>query len=342
MRNTIRQAQYSAQLSAADLENERLTEQASLAIFFFELRGQDALQQILNETVAADQKSLDYTRAQYETGLTDQLAVVQAESTLQSAQSQATNLGVARAQYEHAIAVLIGKIASDFSIPVKPLLITPPPIPIGLPSQLLERRPDIAAAERAMAAANAQIGIAYAAYYPNLSLTAAGGFESSTWKHLVDWPSRFWSIGPTISETIFDAGLRRAAVHQYIATYNADLAAYRQTVLAGFQQVEDALSTLRILTQQIQQQYKAVESARVALNLETKRYQEGIDPYIDVVIQQNTLLASQQILAQIEIQRATASVQLIEALGGGWDNTQLPTPQQVIAKPEKADTTIQQ
>ena len=342
VRNTIRQAQYSAQLSAADLENERLTEQASLAIFFFELRGQDALQQILNETVAADQKSLDYTRAQYETGLTDQLAVVQAESTLQSAQSQATNLGVARAQYEHAIAVLIGKIASDFSIPAKPMLITPPPIPIGLPSQLLERRPDIAAAERAMAAANAQIGIGYAAYYPNLSFSPAAGFQSSTWEHLVDWPSRFWSIGPTISQNIFDAGLRRATVQQYIATYNANLAAYRQTVLAGFQQVEDALATLRILTQQIQQQRKAVESATVALDLETKRYQEGIDPYIDVVIQQNTLLSSQQILAQIEIQRTTASVQLIEALGGGWDNTQLPTPQQVIAKPEKADTTIQQ
>ena len=343
VRNTIRQAQYSAQLSAADLENERLTEQASLAIFFFELRGQDALQQILDQTVAADQKSLDYARAQYETGITDQLAVVQAENTLQSAQSQATNLGIARAQYEHAIAVLVGKIASDFSIPSKPMLITPPPIPIGLPSQLLERRPDIAAAERAMAAANAQIGIAYAAFYPNLSLfTAAGGFESSTWEHLVDWPSRFWSVGSSISETVFDAGLRRATAHQYIAAYNANLAAYRQTVLAGFQQVEDALATLRILTQQIQQQRKAVESATVALDLETKRYQEGIDPYIDVVIQQNTLLAAQQILAQIEIQRATASVQLIEALGGGWDTSQLPTPQQVIAKPEKADTTIQQ
>jgi NodT family efflux transporter outer membrane factor (OMF) lipoprotein len=342
VRNTVRQAQYSAQLSAADLENERLTEQAALAIFFFQLRGQDALQQILDDTVAADQRSLDFARAQYETGLTDQLAVVQAQNTLQNAQSQATNLGVARAQYEHAIAVLIGKIASDFSIPAKPMLITPPPIPIGLPSQLLERRPDIAAAERAMAAANAQIGIGYAAYYPSLSLSPAGGFQSSTWKHLVDWPSRFWSIGPTVSETIFDAGLRRATVQQYIAAYNANLAAYRQAVLAGFQQVEDALATLRILTQQIQQQHEAVESARVALDLEMKRYQEGIDPYINVVIQQNTLLAAQQILAQIEIQRATASVQLIESLGGGWDNTQLPTPQQVTAKPEKADTVIQQ
>jgi len=342
IRNTVRQAQYSAQVSAADLENERLTEQASLATFFFELRGQDALQQILDATVAADQKSLDFTRTQYQTGLTDQLAVVQALNTLQSAQSLATNLGVARAQYEHAIAVLIGKIASDFSIPAKPLLTTPPPIPVGLPSQLLERRPDIAAAERTMAATNAQIGIAYAAYYPTLTLSATGGFESSTWKHLLDWPSRVWSVGPSVSETVFDAGLRRATVHQYVATYNANLASYRQTVLAAFQQVEDALATLRILTQQIQQQHEAVESARVALDLETKRYVAGIDPYINVVLEQNTLLAAQQILAQIEIQRVTASVQLIEALGGGWNGSQLPTPQQVSTKPEKADTVLQQ
>ena len=342
VRNTVRQAQYSAQLSAADLENERLTEQASLATFFFELRGQDALQQILDNTVAADQKSLDLTRALVETGISDQIALIQAESTLEIAQSQATNLGVARAQYEHAIAVLIGKAASEFSIPVKPVLSTPPPIPVGLPSQLLERRPDIAASERTLAAANAQIGIAYAAFYPNLTLTATGGLDSSTWKHLFDWPSRFWSIGPSVSETIFDAGLRRATVTQYVAVYNADLAGYRQTVLTAFQQVEDALAALRILTTQIQQQRKAVESAALALKLEITRYETGIDPYIDVVTEQNTLLAAQQTLAQIEIQRANASVQLIEALGGGWDKSQLPTPQQITAKPAQAETTKQQ
>ena len=342
IRNTIRQAQYSAQVSAADLENERLTEQASLATFFFQLRGQDALQQILDATVVADQKSLELARAQYETGLSDQIAVVQAQTTLQSAQSLATNLGIARAQYEHAIATLIGKAASDFSIPAKPLLTTPPPILVGLPSQLLERRPDIAAAERTMAATNAQIGIAYAAFYPNLTLSGTGGFESSTWKHLFDGPSRIWSVGPSVSETIFDAGLRRATIHQYVATYNANLASYRQTVLTAFQQVEDALATLRILTQQIQQQHQAVESARVALDLETKRYEAGLDPYINVVTEQNILLSAQQILAQIEIQRATASVQLIVALGGGWDSSRLPTPKQVSAKPEKADTALQQ
>lgn len=341
VRNTVRQAQYSAQLSAADLENERLTEQASLATFFFQLRGQDALRQILDGTVAADKKSLELTRASYEAGITDQLPVIQAENTLESAESLATNLGIARAQYEHAIATLIGKPASEFSIAAKPMLITPPSIPVGLPSQLLERRPDIAAAERSMAAANAQIGIAYAAYYPNLTLSASGGFESSSWSHLLSWPSRFWSIGPSVSETIFDAGLRRATIHQYVATYNSNLAGYRQAVLTAFQQVEDALSSLRILSQQIQQQHQVVESAKTALKLEMGRYENGLDPYIDVVIQQNTLLSAQQGLAQIEIQRVTASVQLIEALGGGWERSQLPTPQQVTAKPAEADTAIQ-
>ncbi len=341
IRNTVRQEQYSAQLSAADLENERLTEQASLAAYFFELRGQDALQEILDATVAADQKALDITKSMYDAGTTDEISVVQAENTLQTAQSQATNLGIARAQYEHAIATLIGKAASDFSIPVRPLLTTPPVIPVGLPSQLLERRPDIAGAERTMAAANAQIGIAYAAYYPTLNLSASAGFESSSWKHIFDWASRFWSVGPSVSETVYDGGLRRAVVNQYIATYNADLASYRQTVLNAFQQVEDSLAALRILTQQIQQERQAVESARQALDLETKRYQNGIDPYIDVVTEQNNLLSAQQVLAEIEIQRATESVALIEALGGGWDRSQLPTPQQVTAKPAKDATAIQ-
>jgi NodT family efflux transporter outer membrane factor (OMF) lipoprotein len=342
VRNTIRQAQYSAQVSFADLENERLTEQASLATFFFELRGQDALQQILDSTVAADQKALDLTRSQYELGLTNEISVVQAENTLQTVQAQATNLGVARAQYEHAIALLVGKAASEFTLPVKPVLATPPPIPIGLPSQLLERRPDIAAAERTMAAANAQIGVAYAAYYPNLTLSASAGFESSVWRKLFSWPSRFWSVGPSVSETVFDGGLRRATVNQYVAVYNADLASYRQTVLAGFQQVEDSLAAVRILTQQVQQQYQAVQSAKVALDLETKRYESGLDPYLDVVVEQNALLSAQQVLATVEIQRMTYSVSLVESLGGGWDTSELPNPQQVTQKPTKAETAIQQ
>jgi NodT family efflux transporter outer membrane factor (OMF) lipoprotein len=341
IRNTIRNAEYNAQLSAADLENERLTEQASLASYFFEIRGQDALQKLLNDTVEADKKALELTRSLYETGIDDRISVVEAENTLQNAQSQAINLGVARAQYQHAIAVLIGANASSFSIPVKPMLTTPPAIPVGLPSQLLERRPDIAGAERNMAAANAEIGIAYAAFYPSLSLSAEGGFESSTFKHLFDWPSRFWSIGPTVNETIFDAGLRRAEVHQYVSIYNADIASYRQTVLTAFQQVEDYLAAVRILSQQILQQEQAAKSAQEFVTLEMARYQTGVDPYVNVVTAQTTLLADQQTLANLHVQEMTASVQLIEALGGGWDRSQLPTESQVSQKLTKTETTIQ-
>jgi NodT family efflux transporter outer membrane factor (OMF) lipoprotein len=341
VRNTIRAEQYSAQLSAADLENEKLTEQASLAVIFFEIRGQDALQKVLNDTVEADKKALDLTRSLYETGIDDQISVVEAQNTLQNAQSTATNIGIARAQYEHAIAVLIGSNPSNFSIRVKPLSAIPPPIPVGLPSQLLERRPDIAASERSMAAANAQIGIAYAAFYPNLTLSAAGGFESSTFEHFFDWPSRFWSIGPTVSETIFDAGLRRATINQYIATYNADVANYRQTVLTAFQQVEDSLAAVRILSQQIQQQQLAEKSAQEFVALEMERYQTGIDPYVNVVTAQTTLLTDQQTLATLHVQEMTASVQLIAALGGGWDASQLPTPAMVSKRLTKPETTIQ-
>jgi NodT family efflux transporter outer membrane factor (OMF) lipoprotein len=341
VRNTIHEQQYNAQLSAADLENEKLTEQASLAGFFFEIRGQDALQKLLNDTVEADKKALELAQSRYDTGIDDRISVVEAETTLQTVESQAINLGMARAQFEHAIAVLVGVNPSGFSIPVKPLLTTSPPIPIGMPSALLERRPDIAGAERRLAAANAQIGIAYAAYYPNLTLSASGGLESSTWKHLFDWPSRVWSIGPSVSETIYDGGLRRATVNQFITTYNADVATYRQTVLTAFQQVEDNLAAVRILSQQILKQEQAERSAEEALKLETARYETGVDPYLDVVTAQTTLLNSQQTLASLHVQQMTASVQLIEALGGGWDRSQLPTPAQVSQKIDKADTAIQ-
>ena len=341
IRNTIHEQQYNAQLSAADLENEKLTEQASLAEFFFEIRGQDALQKLLNDTVVADQKALDLARARYETGVDDRISVVEAEATLQTVQSQAINLGVARAQFEHAIAVLVGTNPSQFSIPIKPLLTNSPPVPIGMPSGLLERRPDIAGAERKMASDNAQIGIAYAAYYPTLSLGASGGFESSSFKHLFDWPSRFWSIGPTVSETIYDGGLRRATVNQFISTYNADVASYRQTVLTAFQQVEDNLASVRILSQQILKQEQAVKFSDEALTLEIARYETGVDPYLDVVTAQTTLLTNQQTLATLHVQEMTASVQLIEALGGGWDRSQLPSPAEVSKKLDKTDTTIQ-
>ena len=340
IRNTIRENQYNAQLSAADLENERLTEHASLAIYFFELRGQDALKQIYDETIEADRKSLEYTQAQYELGIGDRISVVEAENTLQNATAVSINLGVARAQYEHAIAMLIGTTASTFSVPVRPLLKIPPAVPIGLPSQLLERRPDIAATERNMASANAQIGVADAAFYPSLTLSATGGFESSTFKHLFDISSRFWTIGPSVSETLYDAGLRRATVNQYIAIYNANVASYRQTVLTAFQQVEDNLASVRILQQQIQQQQLAQQSAQEFVDLETARFQTGIDPYVNLVIAQTTLLSDRQTVASLQVQQVIASVQLIEALGGGWDATQLPTPGQVSKKLTKAETQL--
>jgi NodT family efflux transporter outer membrane factor (OMF) lipoprotein len=341
IRSQVHEAQYNAQVSAADLENERLVEQADLANFYFEIRGQDALIQLFTQTVAYYQKSLDLTQAQYDTGVGDQISVVEARTTLQSAQASLTNLGILRAQYEHAIAVLIGKAASDFSLPPRPITTAPPPIPIGMPSLLLQRRPDVAAAERNMASANAQLGVAYSAFYPSLTLSVAGGFQSSLFKHLADWPSRFWSVGPSFSQPIFNAALS-SALHQEVAIYNADVASYRQTVLTAFQQVEDNLAQTRILSQQIQQQRAVVASAQAALDLEMGRYETGIDPYIDVVNLQNTVFTNQQTLTSLQINQMTSAVLLVEALGGGWDTSQLPTPAQVTAAPSKADTKIQQ
>ena len=341
IRNQVFAAQYQAQVSAADLENERLTEESSLAVFYFELRGQDALEKLFYDTIEADKRSLDYTKSQYQTGITDQIAVVQATNTLQNAEATATNLGVLRAQYEHAIAVLVGRIPSSFGLPTQILNATPPPIPLGLPSDLLERRPDVAAAERAMAAANAQIGMSEAAYFPTVSLGANGGFQSNRFNDLFDYNNRDWSIGPTVSETIFDAGLRTATVHQFVATYNSDLAAYRQTVLTAFQQVEDNLAQVRILSKQLLQQRDAVQSAQQFLTLETERYKTGIDPYVDVVTAETTLLTDQQLAIDVQIQEMTGAVQLIEALGGGWDKSQLPNPHDVAKWPSRAETAIQ-
>jgi NodT family efflux transporter outer membrane factor (OMF) lipoprotein len=341
VRNEVHSSQHTAQVSAADLALEKLTEQASLAEFFFEIRGQDALQKILDEAVDTDKKSLDAEQGRYDTGVDDEISLVQAQTTLATAQSAAINNKIARAQFEHAIAMLIGKPASGFSIPVLAKTSAPPPIPVGLPSQLLERRPDVAAAERTMASANAQIGVAYAAYYPALTISGSGGFESSAIGKLLDATSRFWSVGPSLSETVYDGGLRRATVNQYIATYNADLAAYRQSVLTAFQQVEDYLAAVRILSQQLERQQEAVDHSKKYLDLEQTRYDTGLDPYIDLAAAQSTLYGNEESLAALQIQQMTASVELIQALGGGWDTTQLPTPAQVTAKPARADTTIQ-
>ena len=252
------------------------------------------------------------------------------------------NVGVARAQYEHAIAVLLGRVATDFSIAKKPQLTTPPPIPVGVPAELLQRRPDVAAAERTLAEANAVIGIGYGAFFPDVTLSASGGFEASTFTKWFSWPSRFWSIGPSVSQTIFNGGLYRAELHQYSAIYNADVANYRQTVLTAFQQVEDYLAGTRIYSQELISQQAAVNSAQELLNLEVGRYETGIDPYIDVLTAQTTLLTDQETLATLHINLMVSSVDLIQALGGGWDVSQLPTPKQVTQKTPSSDYKLQQ
>jgi len=325
VRNTVKGNVAAAQASAADLENTRLTAQAELAVDYYELRTQDELQKLLNDTVIAYQQALDLTKALYDTGIDADEAVAQAEVQLQTAQAQATNLGIARAQYEHAIALLIGQPASSFTLPVEPQVATVPTIPVGVPSQLLERRPDISANERLMVQANAQIGVAKAAYFPTLTLSATGGFESSSISNWLAWPSRFFSVGPSLAETLFDAGLRSATVAQYRAAYDAAVANYRQTVLTAFQQVEDNLAALRILALEIKQQDDAVAAAKRYLDIATSRYQLGLDPYLNVITAQTTLLTNQQTDAQLRMQQLVGSVQLIEALGGGWDTSQLPS-----------------
>jgi len=341
IRNQVRESEYTAQLDEADLELEKLTEQASLAQFYFEIRGQDMLQQILDQTVRADQQALDSAQGAYDAGTGDYISVVEANSTLQGAKSSQINVGLLRAQYEHAIAMLVGKVASDFSIPVKPMIYTPPAIPTGIPSQLAERRPDIAASERKVAADNATIGIGYGAFFPQVTLSASGGLQSLTFKHLFDISSRTWSVGPSISQVLFNGFLYRAQLHQYEALYNADVATYKQTVLTAFQQVEDSLSATRIYSQQISAQQEAVKSARTFLDLEMQRYQSGVDPFVNVVTAQTTLLGDEEQLNSLQVSQMLSTVQLVQALGGGWDVSQLPTPQQAGAKVPSSAYTMQ-
>jgi NodT family efflux transporter outer membrane factor (OMF) lipoprotein len=333
VRNTVRAQAAAAQASEADLENVRLTAHAEVAADYFQLRGQDNLKQLLDSTVIAFQESLNLTKALYDTGIDSDESVAQAETQLESTQAQDTNLGIMRAQFEHAIAMLVGQPPSSFSIAAEPLKSTPPAIPFGVPSQLLERRPDIAANERLMEQANAQIGVAVSAYYPTLTLSAAAGLESHSFTSWFTWPSRFFSVGPALSETIYDGGLRHATVLQFRAQYDATVANYRETVLTAFQQVEDNLAALRLLSIEIQQEDAAVASAQRALKVATDRYKLGIDPYLNVLTDQTTLLSNEQTAVTLRIQQMTASVQLVEALGGGWDASQLPSQKDVAAEP---------
>ena len=323
LRRTVESVEANAQASAADLAAARLSLQAELAANYFQLRALDAQRQLLDDTVAAFAKSLDLTRNRYAAGVAAKVDVVQGETQLASTRAQAIDLGVQRAQLEHAIAVLVGRPPSAFSIAAVPLSATPPRIPPGLPSELLERRPDIAAAERRVAAANAPIGAAKAAYFPSLILSASYGSRSADAAQWLTAPSRFWSIGPALAQSIFDAGLRRAQTAQAIAAYDATVAEYRQAVLAGFQEVEDTLAALRILEEEAKVQEEAVRAARESVELTLNQYKAGTVSYTNVVTVQTAQLANERAAAGILGRRLVAAVGLIKALGGGWSAADL-------------------
>ena len=329
IRNTVVASASEAQATAADLQNVRLSVEAELAFDYYQLRALDAEKRLLDTTIEAYQQQLELTRVRFQTGIVSDEDVAQAETQLKTTQAQDTDLGVARAQFEHAIAVLTGQPASTFSLPNAPLNAQPPSVPVGLPSQLLERRPDVAAAERRVAEANAEIGVTKAAFYPSLTLGAAGGFESTSIASWFTWPARFFSLGPTLTQTLFDKGRRKAATEVSLAQYDATVANYRQTVLTSFQEVEDNLAALRILSHELEEQNDAVSSSQRALSLATERYKSGIDSYLNVITAQATLLNNQRTAVNLQMQEMTASVELIKALGGGWNSSELPTQKQL-------------
>ena len=321
VRNTVSANVAGAQASAADLEMVRLLAQAELAFNYFQLRVLDQQRQLFDDTVAAFQKSLEMTRNRYTAGVAGKVDLVQAETLLKSTQAQAIEIGVQRAQLEHAIAILVGKAPANFALPPQTAKVAVPVVPLNQPSELLERRPDIAAAERRVAAANARIGVAKSAFFPSLTLSGSAGFESS---RLADWPSRFWAIGPAIAQSIFDAGLRRALTDQAIAVYDANVAAYRQTVLEGFQEVEDNLAALRILEEQEKVQEEATVAARQSMDLTINQYKAGTVSYLNVVTVQSAWLNNERALVGIRGRRLAAAVTLVKALGGGWNAAELP------------------
>jgi NodT family efflux transporter outer membrane factor (OMF) lipoprotein len=324
VRRTIESSRENAQASEGDLENVSLSLHSELAFDYFSLRGLDLQKQLLDATVIDFEKALQLTEARYHGGVASDVDVAQAETQLETTRAQDIEVGVARAQFEHAIAVLTGQTASTFSLPPAPLTASPPQIPVGVPSELLERRPDIAAAERRVASANAQIGIAVSAYYPQISLSASGGLESAAIGSLFQGPSTLWSIGGSAFETVFDGGRRRAVTQQARDNHAATVASYRENVLEAFQQVEDNLAALRLLDQELTTQQVAVASARRSVDLSTARYKRGITTYLEVLTAQSIALSDERTAADLMARRMTASVQLVKALGGGWDRTQLP------------------
>jgi NodT family efflux transporter outer membrane factor (OMF) lipoprotein len=336
VRRTVESDEASAQASAADLEAARLSAQAELAQNYFQLRALDSQQQLFADTVAALERSLQLTENRYKVGVAARVEVVQATAQLKTTQAQALDLGVQRAQLEHAIALLIGKAPSEFTLPPEPLTLAAPPVPLGVPSALLERRPDIAAAERRIAAANAQIGVAQSAYFPSLTLTGSVGYQSASFAQWLTAPSRFWAIGPALAATLFDAGLRRSQSDQAIAAFDASVAAYRQTVLASLQEVEDNLAALRILEQEAQIQDEAVQAARQSVELTLNQYKAGTVNYLNVITVQATALSNERAAVDILNRRLAASVLLIRALGGGWHADALPSSEDLSRRLQPA------
>jgi NodT family efflux transporter outer membrane factor (OMF) lipoprotein len=323
IRRGIEASTDTAQATAADLAGAKLSAQALLAQDYLLLRVQDAQIALLRETVVNYERSLQLTRNQYAAGIVGRSDVAQAEAQLKSTQAQVFDAQITRAQLEHAIAVLIGKPPSELTIEAKPLVAVFPDTPVALPSTLLERRPDIAAAERRTASANAQIGVAQAAFFPTLSLSAVGGFQSSAIGSLLTLPSRYWSLGPALAQTLFDAGLRSAQKAQAVATYDETVANYRSTVLAGFQDVEDNLTSLALLAQEVTVQDDAVKAAREAATIANNQYKAGTANYLAVVVLQANALSNERTALSIVGRRLVASVGLIKAVGGGWDTAAL-------------------
>jgi len=329
VRRSVESSEAAAQASAAQLASVQLSIQTELAINYFLLRGIDAEKRVLDSTLVAYRKALELTSNRHEGGIASDADVAQAETQLKTAEFQSVSLGVQRAQLEHAIAVLLGKAPAEFSIPEAALEAVPPLIPVGLPSELLERRPDIAAAERQVASANAQIGVAKAAYYPTISLNATGGFQSASASNWFDGPSRFWSVGPAAALTLFDGNRRSALSDQAIAAYDGTVAAYRQTVLVAFQDVEDNLAELRILAETAQIQDAAVKAARRSVMQTTNRYNGGASSYLEVVVAQTFALANERAAVDVSRRRMMASVRLVKAIGGGWTVADLPAADKV-------------
>jgi len=318
IRRTVESGEANAQASAADLEAAKLSARAQLAQAYFLLRTVDAQKQLLDATVAAYQKSLELTTNRYNSGVVSRGDVLQAETQLKTTQAQAIDTGVQRAQLENAIALLIGKAPADLSIAVAPLKTTPPELPAGVPEEILTRRPDVAAAERLMASANAQIGVAVAAYYPNVSVNTTGGFVSTSAAKWFSWMGRLWSAGLSMTETLFDGGLRGAQVDQARAAYDASVASYRQTVLNGYQEVENNLAAQRILRDEAKVQDAAVKAAQQSLAVTMNQYQAGVVSYLNVIVAQAIALSNQNTAVNILGRRLNASVLLVQALGGGW------------------------